>query len=68
MTIDRELLESLSDKVRKGEPVSFLEAIAVINYQMELRRDREARSLKGRLKRWYAAARAAIAKAEGNNE
>jgi hypothetical protein len=61
---DRELLESLSDKVRKGELVGFLEAIAVIDYQEELRREREARSLKGRLKTWYAKARAAIAKAE----
>ena len=49
-------LEALSDKVRKGEPIGFLEAIAVINYQEHLRREREANTLLARLKRWLRAA------------
>lgn len=44
------LLEELSDKVRRGEPVGFLEALAVINYQEHLRREREANSFFGRVK------------------
>jgi len=51
-----EALEALSDKVRKGVPVGFLEAIAVINYQENLRREREANTLVARLKRWLRAA------------
>lgn len=51
-----ETLEALSDKVRMGEPIGFLEAIAVINYQESLRREREANSLRARLKRWLRAA------------
>ena len=50
MTRD-ETLEALSDKVRKGEPVDFLAAIAVINYQETLRREREANSWVARVKR-----------------
>lgn len=30
-------LEELSDKVRKGIPVSFIEALEVINYQEKLK-------------------------------
>ena len=51
-----EALEALSDKVRKGEPIGFLDTIAVINYQENLRREREANSLVARLKRWLRAA------------
>lgn len=51
-----DLLEALSDKVRMGEPVGYLEAIAVINYQMELRREREANSWLARLKRFLRVA------------
>ena len=51
-TVLNDMLEHLSDKVRKGEPVSFLEAIAVINYQEQLRHERDARSIVGRVKRW----------------
>jgi hypothetical protein len=51
-----ETLEALSDKVRKGEPIGFLEAIAVVNYQENLRREREANTLVARLKRWLLAA------------
>lgn len=57
-----ETMEWLSDKVRKGEPVSFLEAIAVINYQETLRREREANSWAARVKRWI---RATIKAVEG---
>ena len=28
-----EALEAISDKIRSGEPVGFLEAVAAINYQ-----------------------------------
>jgi hypothetical protein len=52
-----EVLEALSDKVRCGEPIGFLEAIAVINYQENMRRQREANSLVARLKRWLHVAR-----------
>ena len=50
-TLRDETLEALSDKVRKGEPVDFLEAIAVINYQENLRREREANSWAAQAKR-----------------
>ena len=49
-------LEALSDKVRKGEPIGILEAVAAINYQENLRREREANTLVARLKRWLRAA------------
>lgn len=45
-------LETLSDKVRKGEPIGFSEALAVIKYRENLRREREANSIVARLKRW----------------
>ena len=51
-----ETLEALSDKVRKGEPIGFLEALAVIDYQEDMRRQREANSWTARLKRWLRAA------------
>ena len=51
-----ETLEALSDKVRKGEPIGFLEALAVVNYQENLRREREANTLVAKLKRWLRAA------------
>lgn len=50
MTKRDPLLEELSDKVRRAEPIGFLEAIAVINYQEYLRRERGANSLFGRVK------------------
>ena len=49
-------LEELSDKVRKGEPIGFLEAIAVINYQKALKTERESmlrKTFLGRLKLWF---------------
>lgn len=48
-------LEELSDKVRRGEPIHFLDAIAVVCYQESLRAEREERRSKtflGRLRRW----------------
>jgi len=52
-----EVLEALSEKVRCGEPIGLLEAIAVINYQENMRHQREANSLVARLKRWLHVAR-----------
>ena len=48
-----DLLEELSDKVRKGEPIGFLEAIAVIDYQKLLKEEREYNKLHNRFKRWF---------------
>jgi len=41
-----EHLERICEKIRKGEPVGFLEAVAAINYQGQLKAEREAG-------RWY---------------
>lgn len=41
-----EHLEIICEKIRKGEPVGFLEAVAAINYQEQLKAEREAG-------RWY---------------
>lgn len=46
-----ECLEALSDKVRCGEPVSFQQALRVIEYQERLRAEREKR-LWYRIKMW----------------
>ncbi len=54
-----EYMETISDKIRCGEPVGFLEAIAAINYQERLRREREVRrdkTLFGRLRNWWGVA------------
>jgi ribosomal 50S subunit-associated protein YjgA (DUF615 family) len=51
-------LESLSDKVRMGIPIDFLEALEVIEYQERLRSEREVKRSKtiiGRLMRWFRA-------------
>lgn len=47
-----EQLEFLSDQIRKGVPVGIYEAIAVIEYQTQLRREREYNSMLNRAKRW----------------
>ena len=52
-TVAQQALRALSDKVRKGEPVDFVDALAVIAYQEELRRQREANSWKARFKQWF---------------
>ena len=46
-----EYMEEISNKIRSGEPVGFLEAIAAINYQATLKAERqaaEAATLRGR--------------------
>ncbi len=51
-----ELLEALSDLVRKGEPIGFFEAVAVADYQTRLQKEREAKKAKtlwGRLKAFF---------------
>ena len=45
-------LEEISDKIRKGEPVSFIQAVAAINYQGQLRYEREYNRWWRRLFRW----------------
>lgn len=50
-----EYLELVSDKIRKGEPVGFLEAIAAINYQGHLQAEREANRWHRRFGRWLGA-------------
>lgn len=50
-----EYMEEISNKIRSGEPVGFLDAIAAINYQATLKAEREAAeaaTLRGRIKRW----------------
>lgn len=46
---ERNYLEEISEKIRKGEPVGYLQAIAAINYQGQLRDARDAE----RQKRWW---------------
>ena len=46
-------LEALSEKIRKGEPVGFLEAIAAINYQEQLRTEREYNSFRNKAMRGF---------------
>ncbi len=47
-----EYLEQISDKIRRGEPVSFLAAVAAINYQGHLQAERRANVWWRRLIRW----------------
>jgi len=50
-----ERLEALSDKVRRGIPIDFGEALEVIDYQKRLQAEREERrskTLLGRVMRW----------------
>lgn len=46
-------LEMLSDKVRWGEPIDFLEAIEVIDYQKKLKQERINNSWANRLRRFF---------------
>ncbi len=46
------VLEELSDKVRNGEPIGFLEALAVIEYQSQKRKREEEKTLLGRIKKF----------------
>jgi hypothetical protein len=43
----------LSDKVRKGEPIGFLEAITVIEYQERLKQERKNNSIVCKIKRFF---------------
>ena len=47
-----ETLERISDRIRSGEPVGYLEAIAAINYQQSLRDWEKRNSFFARLWRW----------------
>jgi len=40
-----ERLEKLSDEVRRGNPISIKEAIEVISYQEELKRNRKPQNI-----------------------
>ena len=48
-----ENLEAISDKIRQGIPIDFLDAIAAINYQEQLRHEREQNSFWNRIKRYF---------------
>lgn len=51
-----ERLEELSDEVRKGIPISFAEALEVVEYQEMLRQKREKEREKSfwlRFKHWF---------------
>ena len=54
MEIDTRL-EEVSDKIRKGELVGMLEAIAAINYQETMRAERKRNTLWARFVRWLSA-------------
>jgi hypothetical protein len=45
------VLEEISDKIRMGEPVGLLEALAAINYQEALKRHKRERACKVLLSR-----------------
>jgi hypothetical protein len=47
-----ERLEILSDKVRRGEPIEFSEAIEVVVYQERLRQERK-QSFIGKVRRFF---------------
>lgn len=44
-------LEELSDLVRNGTPIDFMDAIAVIHYQNKLRQQQRSTNLAGHVKR-----------------
>ena len=46
-------LEMLSDKVRRGEPIDFADAIEVIDYQMKLKQEQINHSWVNRLRRFF---------------
>jgi hypothetical protein len=50
-----ERLEMLSDKVRKGELISFNEALEVIQYQQQLKENRKKNSFVSKIKRFFRA-------------
>ena len=48
-----ERLEMLSDRVRRGIPVDFSEAIEVIDYQQRLQQERKNNSWMNRVRRFF---------------
>jgi hypothetical protein len=48
-----ERLEMLSEKVRRGQPIDFNEAIEVIDYQEQLKQERKANSFVARVRRFF---------------
>ena len=48
-----ERLERLSDKVRRGEPIGFSEAIEVIDYQKKLQQERKTNSWVYKVRRFF---------------
>jgi hypothetical protein len=48
-----ERLEMLSEKVRRGQPIDFSEAIEVIDYQEQLKQERKANSFVARVRRFF---------------
>lgn len=48
-----ERLEMLSNKVRRGEPIDFSEAIEVIEYQEQLKQERKTNSFVSRVLRFF---------------
>ena len=51
--MSNERLEILSDKVRKGEPIDFIEALEVIEYQTQLKNNRKENSITEKIKRFF---------------
>ena len=51
--VTNERLEILSDKVRRGEPIDFIEALEVIEYQTQLKKHRKENSITKKIKRFF---------------
>ena len=51
--MSNERLEMLSDKVRMGEPIDFIEALEVIEYQEQLKKYRKENSIIEKIKRFF---------------
>jgi hypothetical protein len=51
--IVNERLEILSDKVRSGEPIDFVEALEVIEYQEKLKKYRKENSVIEKIKEFF---------------
>jgi hypothetical protein len=48
-----EYLEIISDRIRRGEPVNVMDALAAIDYQRALQKERKENSVRQRLLRWW---------------
>ncbi len=51
--MSNERLEMLSNKVRMGEPIDFIEALEVIEYQEQLKKYRKENSIIEKIKRFF---------------